>query len=125
MMKTREPHTDFDFDAVDKQPPLDVRDDISKGILAFETFLHCVLGTRISATEIATRVIALALLKNHWRFHGLSAANIAERLGVSKSALLRCKKLLQKSLASSQIAFDSKIQTLTPLRAKNRKNSHT
>jgi len=128
--KPREPSNEFDFQAVEqaleKQTSPPPGEEIARAIIAFESFLDYAIGRRINAKEIATRIVALALFKKHWRFHGMSAAEIARRLGVTKSALLHSKKLLPQALRakSSQQAFDSQMRTLTLSRGKKGKNSH-
>jgi hypothetical protein len=95
-----EPHTPFDFAAVEADRPGGSEESRRAGSsrLVLDAILGMLLGKRLSLREIGTRTLALSVYCNHWRIAGKSRRQIAARVGLSKTALNRVIKAVQRSV---------------------------
>jgi transposase len=100
-----EPHTGFDFAAVEAAVDRPAgseesrRDGTSR--LVRDAVLDELIRDRLSVKEIATRTLALGIFCKHWRLSGKSAQAIADRLGISRASLNRSVRSMRRRFTTS------------------------
>lgn len=59
------------------------------GRLVLSAIMDGLIGSRLSAKELATRALAVGIVGGHFRLKGKSYRELAARLGISHTALAR------------------------------------
>ena len=80
-------------------PSNQAEDEAHSALLTIEVLCNALVGPRLSAKELVTRAVALAALRGHWRFAEMTLAQIARRVGVSRTAISRRMLAIPKELS--------------------------